>query len=157
MIEVPRCLPRLSVERLKSMNPLIRLCGLKRRHGEPICYTVQEIRNVTSTCDPRRMVVDSCKAIRVSCLYHSMGHDLLPTCGMQGQRVRWAANPTRSSPDRQTGEGRYRMPRGHGPDDVSTDGALVVVRGGESLPHGEGEQFKHACKAHYPTKRGEDL
>ena len=55
MIEVPRCLPRLSVERLKNMNPLIRLCGLKRRHGEPICYTVQEIRNATAMRDPGRM------------------------------------------------------------------------------------------------------
>jgi len=157
MIEAPRCLSRLSVERLKNMNPLIRLCGLKRRHGEPICYTVQETRNATHRCDPRRMMVESCKTIRVSCLHHSMRYGLLPTCGMQGQRVRWAADPTRSSPDRQTGEGRYRMPRGHGPDDVSTGGAPVVVRGGESPLHGEGEQFKHACDAHYPTERGEDL
>ncbi len=36
MIETPRCLSRLSIERLENMNPFIRLCGLKCRHGEPI-------------------------------------------------------------------------------------------------------------------------
>ena len=157
MIEVPRCLSRLSVERLKNMNPFIRLCGLKCRHGEPICHTVQEFRSATSMCASRRPTSDMYADIAVPRSSRSLRRGLLPTCGKQGQRVRWAANPIRSSPDRQTGEGRHWMTRGHGPDDMSAGGAPVVVRGGESPLHGEGEQFKHACSAYYPTKRGEDL
>lgn len=58
------------------------------------------------------------------------------------------SQPSMLSPGRQTGEGRRRMPRGHGPNDVSAGGASVVVRGGESPLHGEGEQFKHVYAAH---------
>ena len=55
------------------------------------------------------------------------------------------SQPNMLSLDRQTGEGRQRMLRGHGPDDVSTGGASVVVRGGENPLHSEGKQFKHVC------------
>lgn len=55
------------------------------------------------------------------------------------------SQPNMLSPDRQTGEGRHRMQRGHDPDDVLAGGASVVVRGGESPLHGEGKQFKHVC------------
>ena len=37
------------------------------------------------------------------------------------------------------------------PDAVQDDGALVVVGGRESRPHGEGGQFEVACLADYPT------
>lgn len=38
------------------------------------------------------------------------------------------------------------MLRGHGSDDALAGGASVVVRDGESLLHGEGEQFKCVCE-----------
>ena len=106
---------------------------------------------------PRRPLLNSQVGSAVSRCFRTLRRDLLPTCGKQGQRVRWAANPIRSSLDRQTGEGRQWMTRGHGPDDLSTGGAFVVVRGGESPLQGEGKQFMHACTAYYSTERGEDL
>lgn len=64
------------------------------------------------------------------------------------------SRPYMLSPGKQTGEGRYRMRRGHDLDALPIGGAPVVVRGGESPPHGEGEQFKSVCDAYYPTLMG---
>lgn len=152
MIEVPRCLSRLSSERLKNMNPFIRLCGLKCRHGEAIWYAVQENRNKIGMRVSCRTLPHSQGGSAAPCRYRTVRHGLLPTCGKQGQRVRWAADPIRLSFDRQTGEGLQRMPRGHGPNALPTGGASVVVRGEESSLHGEGKQFMHACIAYYSTQ-----
>ena len=130
------------------MNPLIRLCGLKCRHGECDLSRRAEVLDGNRYVLDQRMMANSFVAVRVPRSARVLVRGLLPTCGTQGQRVRWAADPIRLSFGRQTGEGRQRMTRGHGPDDVSTGGALVVVRDRESLLHGEGEQFKHICGAH---------
>ena len=55
------------------------------------------------------------------------------------------------STDKQTGEGRHGMLRGHNPDGQSTGGVFIVVRDGESPLHGEGRQFNHVCNANYLT------
>ncbi len=112
---------------------------------------------MTGMHSPLRPLLNSHVSSAVSRCFRTSRRGLLPTCGKQGQRVRWAANPIRSSLDRQTGEGRQWKPRGHGPDDLPTGGAFVVVRGGENPLHGEGKQFMHACTAYYSTERGEDL
>lgn len=72
---------------------------------------------------------------------------------LQKARVKSAMDnpPYMLSPGKQTGEGRYRMLRGHDLDALPTGGAPVVVRGGESPLHGKGEQFKSVCGAYYPT------
>ena len=43
------------------------------------------------------------------------------------------------------------MLREHDPDDEQADGALVVVRDGESPLHGEGEQLNRFAFANYLT------
>ena len=65
--------------------------------------------------------------------------------------MRRATSSMSNSADRQTGEGRYWMLKGHDLDAISTDGVFVVVRDGESPLHGEGRQFNHVCNANYLT------
>ena len=70
------------------------LCGLKRHHGEMICYTVQEFRIVTAMCNPNNWRPTGSWPFMVLRLLHTLQRNFLPTCGKQGQRVRWAADPT---------------------------------------------------------------
>ena len=131
------------------MNPLIRLCGFKCRHGERDLSRRAQVLDSNRLVLDQQMMADSFAAVRVPRSARIiLPRGLVPTCGTQGQRVRWAADPIRLSFGRQTGEGQRRMVRGHGPDDVLIGGALVVVRDRENLLHGEGEQFKHVCGAH---------
>ena len=140
------------IERLKNMNPLIRLCGQKPGH---------RLRDLTG--DAERAVPVHARVLSMWWLFDqtfhwtvtrsAVCHSFLPTCKTQGQRVRRAASSMCSSTDKQTGEGQYGMLRGHDPDDQLTGGVFVVVRDGESPLHGEGRQFKYVCSANYLTDR----
>ena len=122
------------------MNPFIRLCGLKCRHGE--IDLIHRAGTQTVTC------------MRGSGEWwligmEPSGHRILSQIAMRlpadlrkaRAKSAMGSQPSMLSPDRQTGEGQQRMLRGHDPDDVLAGGASVVVRGGESLLHGEGGQF----------------
>ena len=122
------------------MNPFIRLCGLKCRHGE--FDLIHRAGTQTVTC------------MRGSGEWwligmEPSGHRILSQIAMRlpadlrkaRAKSAMGSQPSMLSPDRQTGEGQQRMLRGHDPDDVLAGGASVVVRGGESPLHGEGGQF----------------
>ena len=147
----PRRPSRLSVERLKNMNPLIRLYGLKFHHGE------NDLLHRTGRSDNGRLLVSERLSAKGFIVVHgvaSASHAAaqLPV-NLRKARLKSAmgSQPYMLSPGKQTGEGRHRMLRGHDLDALPTDGAPVVVQGGESPLHGEGEQFKSVCDAYYPT------
>ena len=75
------------------MNPFIRLCGLKCRHGESDLIHRAGTQIVTDKRDLANdgLYVWSYQGIAYC---HRLLCDFLPTCEKQGQRVRWAANPT---------------------------------------------------------------
>ncbi len=108
------------------MNPFIRLCGLKCRHGE-----IDLIHRAGTQAATSMRGSDEWWLIGMEL----SGHRILPQIAMRlpadlrkaRAKSAMGSQPNMLSPDRQTGEGRQRMLRGHGPDDVSAGGASVVV------------------------------
>lgn len=133
------------------MNPLIRLCGLKCHHGENDLLHRAGMSCRHSHGWSERMNVKSFINVQ-GVVYASHIATQLPA-NLRKVRTKSAMGnpPYTLSSDKQTGEGRQRMLREHDLDALSTGGAPVVVRGGESPLHGEGEQFKYVCEAHYST------
>jgi hypothetical protein len=122
------------------MNPFIRLCGLKCRHGEFDLIHRAGTQTATSMCGSGEWWLIGMKL---------SGHRILSQIAMRlpadlrkaRAKSAMGSQPSTLSLDRQTGEGQQRMLMGHDPDDVLAGGASVVVRGGESPLHGEGKQF----------------
>ena len=148
---MPRCPSRLSVERLKNMNPLIRLCGLKRRHGENDLLHRAGILNCHNHAQFGRMTADRNVAAHGAVLASHVAAQFPADLRKARAKSAMGSQPYMLSPVKQTGEDRYGMPRGHDPDALPIGGAFVVVRGGESPLHGEGKQFKYVCEAYYST------
>lgn len=65
------------------------------------------------------------------------------TCALESKHVNWGSFA--------------KMLREQTPDDSRDGGALVVVRGWESQPHGEGGQFEWFVKRINRPQQGEDL
>ena len=130
------------------MNPFIRLCGLKCHHGEnDLLHRAGNSDNNSHVLSERLTTNSLLVAHGVASASHVAAQ--LPA-NLRKARLKSAMDnpPYMLSPGKQTGEGRYRMLRGHDLDALPTGGASVVVRGGESPLHGEGKQFKHVCVLH---------
>ncbi|ASJ74597.1 hypothetical protein IMCC3135_22635 [Granulosicoccus antarcticus IMCC3135] len=130
------------------MNPLIRLCGLKRRHGENDLLRRAGILNCYSQPQFRRMTGPSYLAAHGVVSATHIAAQLPADLRKARTKSAMDSRPYMLSPVKQTREARYGMPRGHDPDALPSGGASVVVRGGESPLHGKGKQFKHVCVLH---------
>ena len=66
------------------MNPLIRLCGLKCRHGERDLVRRAEVLDSNMYVLDQRMMADNLDAVRGPRSARILLRGLLPTCGTQG-------------------------------------------------------------------------